>query len=362
MRKKGSSLVNGATLAAVVVIFGWASVGLAAESISPNSITTSIGVGESFTINKTVTLGASGATAVDVFFLADNTGSMVGTVASAQSGASAILNGLPDTYRFGVGRYYGDPSEPSVTPATSFNLLTNLTADKTAVQSGINLWNASGGGDIPEANFYALQQTANNASWDAGSRHIVVWFGDAPSHTETTTQQEAIDALERVDAKVVAFNNGVAGSGIDGLYTGQPAGTHQASDIIAQTGGSLTNNFLGLTGTDFVNKVTGEISTAASTLDLNFYSTFVGSGLGLTFACTDSLGCTGVTGGESRTFDLTITGLEPGTYDFNVGAVGVGALEHDSITVAAVPEPETYALMLAGLAMLGAAYRRRAGH
>jgi hypothetical protein len=334
-----------------------------AQSISPSSVTQTINVGETFTINKTITLGATGATNVDVFFLADNTGSMGSTVASAKAGASAILNALPSTYQFGVGRYFGDPSE-GVLPANSFQQLTSLTSSKPAVQTGINAWTASGGGDIPEGNFYALKQVADTAAWRPDAQRLVVWFGDASSHTETTTQAQAIAALQGANAKVVAFNNTVAGAGIDGLYAGQPSGTRQASDIISAVGGSLTNSFLSVSNSDFITAVTNQIALAASSVNLAFGSTFAGSGLSLAFACTDILGCNNVGAGQSRTFDLSITGLLPGTYNFNVFAQGIGAIETDSITVlstAAIPEPSTYALFLGGLAAVGAFSRRRSG-
>ena len=86
-----------------------------AQSISPSAVNATINVGESLTIHKTITLGASGATNVDVFFLADNTGSMGSTITKAMTGASAILNALPATYQFGVGRYFGDPAEGHAT-------------------------------------------------------------------------------------------------------------------------------------------------------------------------------------------------------------------------------------------------------
>src|SRR4051794_16357686 len=80
-----------------------------AQSITPSSVSATMAVGASITIHKTVTLAPSGANLVDLFFLADNTGSMGSVIANAQSGSAAILGGLPGgvSYNFGVGRYLG---------------------------------------------------------------------------------------------------------------------------------------------------------------------------------------------------------------------------------------------------------------
>ena len=328
-----------------------------AQSIDPDSVTRTIQVGETITINKTITLGATGATNVDVFFLADNTGSMYDVIGSAKDGAAAILDALPASYRYGVGRYLGDPSEFGETPASAYTQLTAMTNNKASVQAGINAWFASGGGDAPEGNYYALQQVAQTANWRPDAQRIVVWFGDQPSHTETTSQSDAISALQDAGAKVVAFNRGGAGAGTDGAYAGEAAGTHQASDIIDAVGGNLVNDFSGAALNDFISAVTSEITDAASFIDLVFDTDFAGTGLSLSFTCTDVLGCNDVGGGESRTFQLSITGLQPGTYTFNAFARGVDAYEFDTITV--VPEPSTYALLLAGLAVVAGVARRR---
>lgn len=337
--------------AGLAVLAGGFGAAAQAEGISPSSFAGTLGIGESITIHKTVTVAAGGATDVEIYFLADNTGSMGSVVGAAKTGASSILGALPATYKYGVGRYYGDPIE-GVAPTTAYQHLTSFTTNHATVQTGINSWNASGGGDTPEANFYALKQVADTAGWSASAQHLVVWFGDAPSHNDTTTIGQAISALQGAKAKVIGFNSRAAGSGIDGSNDGE---ANQASRIIAQTGGSLTNSFGA--GTDFVSKVTAQILAGTSYVDLTFGATYVGDGLSISFTCTDALGCDHVAGGESRSFDVTITGLKYGTYDFNVFASGVGPQERDLITV--VPEPETYALMLAGLGILGAVQRRR---
>lgn len=329
-----------------------------AQSISPSSYSATINVGQTITIDKTITLAETGATKVDVVFLADNTGSMYDTVSKAQAGATSIMNGLTSgaDYHFGVARYYGDPSEYGMTPATSFNYLTPLTSSVATAQTGINAWEANGGGDYPEANYFALKKTAEDSAWRADAQRIVVWFGDAPSHTETTTHADAVNALTAAGAKVVAFNNVGAGSGLDGDYG---ADTHQASSLVGEVGGSLTNNFTSLSAAQFVTKVTEQITAASSSLDLFFASNLAGSGLTLGFTCTDVLGCTGVKGGESRTFRLSITGNLAGTYSFDVFARGVAATEHDTITVAAVPEPSAALMLLGGAGVVGLMMRRR---
>ena len=185
-------------------------------------------------------------------------------------------------------------------------------------------------------------------------------FADNVGHTETTTTAQAAAALKNAGAKLLGFNNSSAGNGIDGRYFSEPVGTKQASDIIAVAGGKLINNFSSLTGAAFVSAVTSEITAASSFVDLAFGSTYSGDGLGISFTCTDALGCDDVAGGSSRTFSVAIKGLKPGEYKFNVFARGVDAIESDVIKVTGVvPEPETYAMMALGLAMLGVARRRR---
>jgi PEP-CTERM motif len=356
--------MNGLVALAAMAVTGVAG----AQSITPDKFSASIGVGDTVTINKTITLPRAGATKVDVFFLVDTTGSMKGIIGNAQLGATAIMTALPSGYRFGVGQYNGDPLAEGESRATAYSQITGLTSNKTAVQAGIDslaICMFSCGGDFPEANFYGLSSAAVGdvanggappAAWDAASQRLIVWFGDAPSHVATISEAATVANLDAANVKVVAFNSVAADRGID------QGG--QASAIVAATDGSLTNNFILLSAEQFATKVTDEITAASSFVDLAFGSTFVGDGLEISFACTDALGCDNVAGGGSRTFEVAITGKKPGEYKFDVFARGVDAVESDVIRVVgvpAIPEPTTYALMAMGLAVVGFVSRRRNG-
>ena len=87
----------------------------------------------------------------------------------------AGTSGLGDV-AYGVGEYK-DVGDPFV-----YRLNQDITTDTAAVQTGINAWVASGGGDWPEAQLYALYQVANTVAWRPGSTRIIIWFGDAPGH------------------------------------------------------------------------------------------------------------------------------------------------------------------------------------
>jgi hypothetical protein len=350
--------------------------GAMAASITPAEVTKTIKVGETFTVNKTITLDPTGAGVVDIFFLADNTGSMGGVINNVKSVAGTLLSDLNSTYasaNFGVGRYLGDPRE-GVAPTTAYQLQQAMSASSTTTQTAINAWFASGGGDLPEANFFALHQVATSGAptpgnvqpprstgfdtgWRTGAVKVILWFGDAPSHTDTITEAQTIDALKANNVIVMGFNSSSNNTGMDSSFGGD---SNQCDDVTNATGGTCFHNFASQSASAMATTIKNAIGTATSTLDLVFGHTFVGDGLSIALTCTDPLGCDDVAGGESRTFDLTVTGLKPGTYTFEVFANGVSAKEIDKITVVHhdIPEPATLGLLGLGLLGLGLARRR----
>jgi len=216
----------------------------------------------------TVTIPKSSAVSADIYFLADNTGSMGSAISAVQTGAAAMLAALSlPGLQFGVGSYrdfdqVGDP------PSAAFQNLQPITSNLSLVSSAIGTWSAFGGGDGPEAQLFALDQAAPQPGgpigWRPGVPHIIVWFGDAPGHDPickavtglvyNVTEASATAKLVANNIIVLALSlNDGSGytAGLDDDPTnllgslnpdygvcGAPAGTPgQASRITAATGG-----------------------------------------------------------------------------------------------------------------------------
>lgn len=347
-----------------------------ADSISPETYEATLEVGESVTIKKTVTVDEGRLTTglVDVFFLADSTGSMRGQIAAAQANAATIisnLSGLGDV-NFGVGEFR------DTFDTFTYRTNTGLTNDATAITNGIDQWAASGGGDFPEANLIALQRVAQETEWREGSTRVIVMFGDAPGHVDRTdtkpdadgnflvsSETNAIAALNLEGITVHLGNTGGTGNtGMNAATTGVPTG--QANRIADATGGSVfTLSGSGANIADLITEAVESTFATYSTVSLLPVGNMPGVGVEVSGPITGDFDRS-----ETRTFefDVTFTGLEAGVHDFVINARvdgGTVAVEKDRITVTSgsdippIPLPAAGWLLLGGLGVLGAMRRRR---
>jgi hypothetical protein len=337
-------------LAVAGAIASVAALSARADSIDPTSFADSIGVGGSTTVHKTVTVNAGTPTSskVDVFFLADTTGSMGTAIGSVQTSANDIVSatsGLGDV-QYAVGEY------KDVGDAFVYRQNTDLTASAAAVSTAVGMWSAGGGSDFPEANLYGLKQAADTTSWRPGSARILTWFGDAPGHDpagpDSTTEAQATAALQAKGIKVEAIDVGALDS------------TGQASRITAATGGQL---FTGIASTDVANAIKAAITTAfANYTTVSLDLSEVPAGLAATLVPASYVGAFDRSIDRTFGFDLTFTGLAPGDYSFNVyGTVDGGrvATEADRIHVGDTVPDAGASLTLLGVGVAALAGIRR---
>jgi hypothetical protein len=301
-----------------------------ADTVVPSTYTTSLKPGNSVTITKTVTINAGTPTTakVDVFFLADTTGSMGATLLNVQNGAAAIMAGtagLGDV-AYGVGEYKDfDDYDPFV-----YRLDQDITKDTAAVQAGINAWVADGGGDYEEGQLFALEQVANTVSWRPGSTRILIWFGDAPGHDPAgpspgVTEAQAIAALVAKTIKVLALDVGSLNE------------YGQAQRIADATSGQYYS------GID-VNQIVTKIQDAIITSFASYNTVSLGTSL-VPAGLTASISPASFTGSFDRsidrtfTFNATFTAVSPGSYSFSIPVLvdgGTMATEQDVIQVGAL--------------------------
>jgi hypothetical protein len=234
------------------------------EPITIDPPTNDLTLPECVTQRETVTVSVpeSGTPPkADVYLLADTTGSMVGVLDAVKAGITAVVNDPAFAgfdLAWGAGNYRDFPVPDSSPYAFQHQLAPTPGAGDVGL--AVSAWTADGGGDIPEANLFALQQVAADpvVGWRPDSRRIVVWIGDAPGHdpvcaaisaTADVTEASATAALVTAGITLVAVSTNT-GPGLDGDPTvdagdygvctvgGSPG---QASRMVAATpGGSHT--------------------------------------------------------------------------------------------------------------------------
>ena len=215
------------------------------------------------TEEETVTVHLPGVRPqADVYLLADTTGSMISVIPALRS---ALLNVVIPAFAgwnvaWGVGNYKDLPVEFS---PYAFQPQLSPTTNVAAITAAVGAWSAGGGGDVPEAQLLALQDVATEPGigWRAGSKRILVWFGDQPGHDpicaaasglgSAITEATATSALQAARISVVAVStptspanpaglDGDPAAGSDGYGGRCPIGgtPGQATRIAGATGGS----------------------------------------------------------------------------------------------------------------------------
>lgn len=317
--------------------------------VTPTTFTNTLKPGDHATVSKTVTVPTV-LPKPDIYFLADTTGSMGSAIANVKANAADILNQIraaTSDSRYGAGEYKdfdsGDPfayHNDAAIPGSDDGGAAALAA--------INAWSASGGGDTPEANLYALHKLVTQAGFRSDSSRIVVWFGDAPGHDpicssvsgEATdiTEASVIADLQAANIKVIAVSVSDGSPGLNGnpagSYPGCPGGgsSGQATRITAATGGQLFSN---VPPSEIANAILAGLTSLPVTVKP---VATCDTGLSATFDATEKT----VASGADATFTETLT-LGSGvasttalqcTVDFMLNGVSGGAafVEKDTIT------------------------------
>jgi len=336
-----AALLALATLFSMVI----AAAAAAAPGVTPSTVTATLLPGQSATISKLVETSPIPPNP-DIFFLADTTGSMGGAVANVRAGNANVMAtviGAQPTAQFGVGEY------KDVGDVFVYRLNQAITANQTAVNTGMNQWFASGGGDTPECQLSALLQLATSplTGFRIGSSRIVVWFGDAVGHDPCNgaTEATATAALQLAGIRVIAISTGAANN-LDG--TGQATRIANATGGVFLSGASddeVSDAILeGLSNLPVIvthavtcdpgvsASLTPASQTAVSGTTFTFSETYgVNAGtLAGTYGCTVQFLLNGMSGGDAFKETITITVPAP---DLAIAKTGPAQVtEGDNIT------------------------------
>lgn len=348
-----------ASAAAVGALGILASGAVYADSIAPTSFSASLGVGESVTITKTVTVTKELPTAalIDVMFVFDTTGSMGSAITGAKTMADGLLTSLKSFGSVASGvAFYNDPGAGTVKAPVD-------TVDATTVAAITGL-GAGGGGDFAELGYDGISAAVAGGGWRAGSNRFIVALGDAGFKAGAADELSTGLALSGISADLI----GIDFCAVVGVCGGVPPFTPSFSSSITGLGGSVYAS--SATPADIAAAITAGITASFAT-----YSKVTVDDLGgglpeiaVSTVCTgaDSGACVGADaiGSYDRsvdrvfTFDYTFTRVAAGDKDFDTFALvddKIVAREHDSFKT---PEPATLVLMGMGLLGLGAARRR----
>jgi hypothetical protein len=302
-------------------------------------------------------------------------------VSGTQTGAAAVLNGQ---MQLGAAVLAGDWA---VAPGATLNLQGG--ASKTlsfgsVVNNGALVWQASSG----SINFLNASSLTNNGLIDAqGNASMTYGGGPASNFTNNGVLRKSAGAGTTQIAASALFtfvNNGTVDvqtgtiqlpASFNNAGTLKGSGSFQTSGVLSNNGtlapGSFGTGTLALTGgalaqaasatfeVDLTSLSAFDLLTVAGTAALN--GTLALNCLGAcSFAVGDSFTILNATGGLTGSFSsVSLAGFASGAFDVVYDIANSDVRLRVTQAVTAVPEPSTYAMFLAGAAVLGGLVRRR---
>ena len=273
-------------------------------TISPTKNELTLKECDRFDEEITVTIPKDSKRKMDIYFLADTTGSMTSILNAVKAGANTILgtiDGLGHDLAYGVGNYR-DFTDPAPHP---FQHQLNPTSNKVTAAAAINTWTAAGGGDLPEAQLFALKTLAQpplgTIGWRPDSKRIIVWFGDAPGHDPSggATLASVIAGLTAENISVIAIS----------VSPDQLNATGQATAITSATGGSFQS---GINAANIVNTIITMINNLVSVIN-NVSLVAAGATAPFVTSITPAGGYGPLKGDTAHIlkFKVTFTGVKP---------------------------------------------------
>ncbi|MBG1266032.1 hypothetical protein [Nostoc sp. WHI] len=294
-----------------------------------------------------VTISKSGIVPkVDAYFLADTTGSMKTAIDAVKIGISDVLTqigGLGADVQFGVGEYKDFPAPVTGEHPYAFAHQHSLSANTAAIQAAVASWTTTPGKDVPEAQFYALDQVAEppggKIGWRADSKRIIVWFGDAAGHDAVCKQisnlsyditEESVTkklVAEKIKVLALSLRSDGAPAGLDDdpktkatgykPFCGDPGGTEgQGTRIAKATGGKIVQ---GVSANTIAETIIAELAAQITTIG-NVSLVAIGD----TAPFVQAIAPVGGYGPLSRdqdheiSFDVSWIGTVPATYEDQV--------------------------------------------
>lgn len=183
-------------------------------------------------------------TKVDIYYLADTTGSMGNSISNVKEEIKSSLEAMERELELDIGAglaWYKDLTDGRLGIDAFYNEL-SITRNYLDVENAACGLTVEGGGDQQEAQIYALYQLAKEdflCGWRDGAKKIVVWLGDEDGHEpinawgHTLNRNDVIRECNHDGIKVLAFS--VGANNLNGT-------TNQAREIAEKTGGDFYDN------------------------------------------------------------------------------------------------------------------------